>query len=97
MIAGLAFVLASAYAVGGPQLLRRFLQMRSRATAALQPPTDVDMQRAAVQAAQDSVTRAQRIESIPEPASLGFIVGMIGVILLIAVVMFYVTGRRQVK
>jgi hypothetical protein len=87
------FLAASTYVVGGRPLMRRLLQARSRATSALQPPTQAEMQQAAVTAARDSTTAAAAAQTGLPPASIGFIAVFSGAILCVVVAAFYLTGR----
>jgi CHASE3 domain sensor protein len=92
-----AFAIASTYAVGGRdvfrQMIRRGREVRSQATAALQPPTQAEIQRAA----QDAAATASRTETGVSPISLAHIAVWVGCILIIIVAMFYLTGRAQPK
>jgi hypothetical protein len=92
IVAVAAFLAASAYAIGGRELMRRLLQVRSNATAALQPPTPAEMQRAVADtgATREKQTEVSRV-SIPMMAVL------IGSILVIVVSLFYLTGRSRTK
>ena len=88
------FLVASAYSVGGPdvfrQLVRRSRDIQSQAAAALQPPTQAQVQAATV----DTNTMAARIDQA-EPVSMTFVVLSIGGVLGLAVALFYITGRQR--
>jgi hypothetical protein len=91
VIAVCVFAAGAVYAVGGRQFVRRLLQVRSQATAALQPPTQAEMQRATQNAA--GATASQTDTNLPPPASLGLMAIWIGTILIVVVVMIVVTGH----
>ena len=91
IVAVTAFLAASAYVVGGRELMRRFLQVRSNATAALQPPTPADMQRAVAD------TGATRETTVVSRVSLPIMAVLIGSILVIVISLFYLTGRPRAK
>jgi hypothetical protein len=90
-----AFLAASIYVVGGPELMRNMLrrgrQARAQATAALQPPSQAE-----VQAASPQDTATAPPTGIP-PVTIGTMAMWIGGILLIAVALFYYTGRDSRK
>ena len=93
MVATVAFVLAATYAIGGRAAFRRMLDARRRAVAtiqaSLQPPSPADLRGTVA----DTAT-APRVEGA-DPVSVAFIAATIGGVLGLAVVMFYVTGRRR--
>lgn len=69
-------------------LVRRSREVRSQATAALQPPTQAEMQRVTVD------TTTARVQAFSgTPVSLGLVTAWIGGILIVVVAMFYLTGR----
>lgn len=91
-----AFIIAAAYALGGASV---FGQMRARLRAFMEPPTPAQVQRAVVaearQAAIDSAIRAdtaQRPRSDP-PASLGFVVRLVGATLAGVIVLLVASTR----
>ena len=91
MIAVCVFLAGSVYVVGGRELTRRLRQMRSRATQALQPPTQAELQHTPADTTGSSNTAASDVN----PASLGLILVCSGAVLCVAVVAFFVTGRTR--
>jgi hypothetical protein len=86
----MAFAAAAVYVVGGREFVRRMVQVRSRATAVLQPPTQAEMQRASQTGV--GATASQTDANLPKPASLGMMATWIGTILIVVVVLFVVTA-----
>ena len=91
MIAVCLFFAGAVYVVGGRELMRRLAQMRSRATQALQPPTQAELQRAPADTAGSSNTA----ESDVPPVSMRLILTSSGAVLCVAVVAFFLTGRTR--
>ena len=91
VIAVALFLAGSVYAVGGRQFMRRLLQARSRATQALQPPTQAELQRAPP----DTAGAGRTADTDMHPVSLRLILVCSGTVLGVAVVSFFVTGRSR--
>jgi hypothetical protein len=84
------FAAGAAYVIGGHEFVRKLLQVRSSATAALQPPTQAEMQRAA----QDTVAAPTADTGVP-PVSLRIILMWSGAVVVGAIALFFATGRAQ--
>ena len=84
LVCAAAFILAAAYALGGSAAFR---QMRARVRAFMEPPTPAQIQGAVAaerrQALVDSMVRADTAHGprSDPPASLGFILKLVGVTL----------------
>ena len=91
MIAVSLFLVGAVYVVGGREFVRRILQVRSRATQALQPPTQAEMQRAAADTAASNTTNDADVP----PVSVRVILIWSGVVLGVAVAAFFVSGRAR--
>jgi hypothetical protein len=90
------FLTLAVYAVGGSAMIRRVLQLRTRAFTrieqSLQPPTQADMAAAAARAVRD--TASVLAKDKPPSASAAFIVTSVLVVILLAFSAFYLSGRR---
>ena len=90
------FLTLAVYAVGGSAMVRRVLQLRTRAFTrieeSLQPPTQADMAAAAARAVRD--TASVLAKDKPPSASAAFIVTSVLLLMLLAVGAFYLSGRR---
>jgi hypothetical protein len=84
------FAAGAVYVIGGHEFLRKLLQVRSSATAALQPPTQAEMQRAS----QDTAAAATTDTGVPS-VSLRIILIWSGAVVVAAVALFFATGRAQ--
>jgi hypothetical protein len=89
VIAVCLFLAGSLYVVGGRELMRRLQLMRSRATQALQPPTQAELQHAPA----DTTGSSKTAESDVPPVSIRLILTWSGAVLGVAVVAFFVTGH----
>lgn len=74
------------------QLIRRGREARSQAAAALQPPTQAELQRVTV-----DTPSATSQPNVGNPVSIRLVALWIGSILTIVVAMFYITGRAPRK
>jgi hypothetical protein len=90
-IAVCAFTAGAVYVIGGREFVRGLLRARSRATAALQPPTQAEMQRAAQGTA--GATASQTDAILPPPASPRVMAIWIGSTLIVVVALFVLTAH----
>jgi len=91
LVALVAIIGASVYVIGGREFLRRFLQVRTNANAALQPPTQAELQRAPADTAQSQT------DSDVSHVTIGVMALWIAGIIVVFVALFFWTGRRPRK
>ena len=93
IVGGAAVLAAAAYAIGGRQLVRNLLRVRSRAADMLRPPSPADLQSAAA----NSPTNTTSVNTLPQvpPVSIAHILLWVTLILAAIVVLFYATGRPR--